>query len=564
MNKRVRGPVQKKTAKAFYNLFIIFIFPGFFYPFSGAVLAGQPGANVLDLSADLEIYEDTSNALTLEEIANNPDQFIFQKTGGSPPVYWMTESAIWARVATKNLPKWFQGGYFYFNHPFLKNVDFYYPRANGYEHVESGHNQLQNFRVFHSHKVILPLPDKMPPGYLYFRVRAPDQPWELRVKLANTEGVIQLLSRNEGFHWAYFAIIISLIIYNFIIFVSIRDLSYLYYVLFHIFFALTMFFLQGYGHIYLLHGKYDASMEVFSIIMMVAALFGALFARTALHFATHLPFWDRVFRGCLYILPFVYLLYPVSISVFIAVFNFLLFTLLIIIFLGGILLSRSNAFARDFTFAWLAFFFMLFLYVLNSVSVHVPFVQSYGLQAASALEALLLSLVLARRIRGLSEAAERDPLTGVYNRRAFQQYMSRLEKSEQNGNHYLIVLDLDNFKLLNDQFGHSTGDDVLIKVMEIVSSSIRSEDFLARWGGEEFALVVQSSSDDAAVAMAEKIRLLIETSLCNSADQAITASFGIARFRTGERYRDLFHRADKALYEAKKSGKNCVKMTKNK
>jgi diguanylate cyclase (GGDEF)-like protein len=121
----------------------------------------------------------------------------------------------------------------------------------------------------------------------------------------------------------------------------------------------------------------------------------------------------------------------------------------------------------------------------------------------------------------------------------------------------LIILDIDHFKSINDHYGHTIGDLVLIAVAQLVQDNIRASDLVARWGGEEFAVVAPDSPLSAAAGLAEKLRVVLaSTSLLD--DIRVTGSFGTAQLGADEDLESLVRRADQALYRAKASGRNRV------
>ncbi|MEX2516394.1 MAG: diguanylate cyclase [Gammaproteobacteria bacterium] len=160
------------------------------------------------------------------------------------------------------------------------------------------------------------------------------------------------------------------------------------------------------------------------------------------------------------------------------------------------------------------------------------------------------------RIRVL---ATTDGLTGILNRKEF----TRLLESEiDRVNRYatqlsLIMYDLDHFKQINDNHGHDTGDKVLQTVVKLVCSNIRSVDIAARWGGEEFMVLLPQSSLEAARKIAEKLRLTVSRHDFGKTG-SVTASFGVVEFVPGEDSNSLLKRVDKALYKAKNNGRNRV------
>lgn len=158
-----------------------------------------------------------------------------------------------------------------------------------------------------------------------------------------------------------------------------------------------------------------------------------------------------------------------------------------------------------------------------------------------------------------------DPLTQAYNRFGIDQIVSTLmicnierEQHQDAPEFALIILDIDFFKRINDRRGHDAGDRVLQEVSNIVSKAIRPQDFLGRWGGEEFVVILPSTRKEFAIALAEKIRLKIYDTVFEPLNPlAVTASFGISDKLPNEDFASAFKRADCALYKAKEQGRNC-------
>ncbi|MEJ7139435.1 diguanylate cyclase, partial [Amphibiibacter pelophylacis] len=159
----------------------------------------------------------------------------------------------------------------------------------------------------------------------------------------------------------------------------------------------------------------------------------------------------------------------------------------------------------------------------------------------------------------LRRAAETDGLTGLLNRRRIQEdIQALLDRLAQGGPTMgLIMLDVDHFKRINDSHGHSVGDDVLVKMAAILEGQLRPDQRVARWGGEEFMILVPGASLLTLNAMAERLRMGISTAAWPKG-VAVTSSFGVAEARFDENYLGLLNRVDAALYEAKKQGRNCV------
>ncbi len=157
------------------------------------------------------------------------------------------------------------------------------------------------------------------------------------------------------------------------------------------------------------------------------------------------------------------------------------------------------------------------------------------------------------------ERALRDPLTGVQNRNALTSALEReIETSRRHATPLsMLVLDIDHFKKINDNHGHSFGDDVLRAVAQTAGTTIRRCDEIFRFGGEEFVILARYTDEDGARQLAERIRKDIEAiGTVNGLDAGVTVSIGIAVMPPADSADDLFDRADQALYQAKQQGRN--------
>ena len=165
---------------------------------------------------------------------------------------------------------------------------------------------------------------------------------------------------------------------------------------------------------------------------------------------------------------------------------------------------------------------------------------------------------LNNKIRELEDMVIRDSMTNLYNHKYV---LDRLTDEISRAARYndivsIIMFDLDHFKLVNDKYGHTIGDDVLLKVTDVLTSSTRTSDIAARYGGEEFLVVLPSSNLDAAKVVAEKIRSAIENLKWDNGLH-VTISAGVTQ-SCGESATELLIKADSLLYQAKENGRNCV------
>lgn len=160
----------------------------------------------------------------------------------------------------------------------------------------------------------------------------------------------------------------------------------------------------------------------------------------------------------------------------------------------------------------------------------------------------------------LKISALQDPLTGLHNRRSA---LERLEAEvvlvpRRKAALSLALLDIDHFKSINDTFGHDVGDEVLVTIGHLMNEQVRTSDTCARWGGEEF-LILLPDSGDLAGEVCERVRLAIEDARpLKDKSRCITASIGVTQHHPGEAMLETLKRADSALFEAKRTGRNRV------
>lgn len=198
---------------------------------------------------------------------------------------------------------------------------------------------------------------------------------------------------------------------------------------------------------------------------------------------------------------------------------------------------------RKFSYGWYGSHWEI---VVASLGIAIPLIRQVNVMYRQ----------LTAENRRLARAAMVDPLTGIANRRAFDVQIDHLLP-----NTVLLIIDIDRFKDYNDIEGHRAGDDCIRRVARALAANVlRSDDLIARYGGDEFAAVLHEIDLDDAIHVAERIRLAVEDLAIPAHEEGsrITVSIGVAAYLPGEDAAELLRRADAALYRAKEGGRNRV------
>ncbi len=220
-----------------------------------------------------------------------------------------------------------------------------------------------------------------------------------------------------------------------------------------------------------------------------------------------------------------------------------------------------------FAFVYFGLFILTFnqIYHYSQQAIEISFkslsVVGYGLLAIGVSKWVNYNN---ERQQELSIQANTDELTNILNRRSFTRFIQyEFKKAQTRSQPFaLIILDIDHFKNINDQYGHQVGDKILQSLAQIMQSSFRQADQVSRWGGEEFAILLPQTTLHNANTVAEKLRKTIESSVYKHKAQHIkyTISLGVSEFLSSDdSFEAVIKRADDALYQAKNEGRNCVR-----
>ncbi len=477
-------------------------------------------------------------------------------------------------------------------------------------------------RPLPSHEPVVPLAGTSTGGsvtYVRLTVEGPDTDSRnfLAFEVATQEDYLARRARNNTLQGLYAGVVLAVVAYTLFLFASTRYWSYLIYVLYASSFGLTWLLESGFLFEYVWPGAPGVQRWAGFLLPASSAFWGTSFVRSFLDTRTEAPRTDRVLLGIQWVTA------GLAVAFVLGLQGFAAFTLgpvaLLLVSLVGVTAIRlaiaGSALARIFLLASGPLMLGVALYVLSYNGVLAPTpLTLHSAQVASAAELVLLAFAVAHRInsfqrqreraeqdlrasleqkvlertaeleaarasleetnaeltssnRLLEEIAAQDALTGVANRRLFDETLENewARCRRMAAPLSLTMVDIDHFKAFNDRFGHQEGDRCLLRVADALASTCRrAGDLVARYGGEEFAVVLPLTTEGEAEALAQLLlRAVRELEIPHPASDAghlVSVSIGVATRRPGpdESAAGLVAAADEALYTAKESGRNRV------
>lgn len=382
---------------------------------------------------------------------------------------------------------------------------------------------------------------------------------------------------NERFvHYGYgflYGFLFALFAYNSMLFAGLRERSYLYYSLYLAILVLLNMAYTGHGNAWLWSGQPWIQQYVILVLMVLFGSSGLIFASRFLALGEHAPRVLRTVRQSIWLgLGLMGLCIATGYREGAALLAFSFLSLFTLGMAGlGILTVRHGRVAGRYFLAAALCGMVGTITTTLAAWGWLPFtpVSYHAVEVGIVVEATLLALALTHQMRQYQLASLRatqlagiDPLTGLHNRRAFLERTGPIWSTAVRNERPLtvIMLDIDHFKRVNDQYGHETGDHALVAIARQLALACRDGDILARWGGEEFMLLLPETSLEQARSFAERLRQSIEAQGLPTEHETIvlTASFGVAERRQHSHLEDLINEADVELYKAKQGGRNRV------
>lgn len=406
------------------------------------------------------------------------------------------------------------------------------------------------------------------------RVEA-DDAMVLPIYITNAEQLASKDLLNAYSYGVMYGAILALVAYNLVLFIGLRISSYLLYSIFLLLFIALNLAYTGHGYQWLWPESPFWQRWASAVLIAAGTTGGFAFM---LQFLNIKQTWPRLYRFIIFsclgfcALVLIAMLFDELVIALLTSFVFTFSFYIAAVILGVMSLRIGNKFAKYFLIASILTICGGAV-TANAVWGIIPFnwLTYRAVDIGMTLDAILLALALAARFNITQNeklVAEKmagiDVLTNLNNRRSFYKYVQPIWSISlrSKSNTSIIMLDIDDFKLINDSYGHALGDQVLVKLAETLQKEARSGDILARWGGEEFLIFLPETRLQDAVNIAERVRNKVGSLQVTSAKGeklAISASFGVASNRNDHVVLDeLIASADQQLYRAKKQGRNCV------
>ncbi|MFZ7094580.1 diguanylate cyclase [Luteimonas dalianensis] len=568
-----------------------------------------PGADRLTLTPHLHYRQDSESAGRMQDAFVHVREGRFKPVPGGNAAFGFQRGAFWFHATVVNRNQDEQRWLLVQEYPLSDRLDVWVRHADGRILHQAGGDHLpfdvRSVRYRHPNfRLDLP-PDE--PVDLLVRVESESSmqvPLELYTPAAFTE-----LSRDAQLAIGlYYGILLALFFYNLVLWISLRDPSYFWY-LFHITaFGLVLFTLNGLGFEYLWPNWPWLADRSVPLSICLALIGMNQFTRTFLELPQRWPAGNvasLTVIGFFVFFGIASLWLPYRIATPIA-------SLAVLVGIAWIVAATVRVVrlgyrpAQLLLLAWGMFLLGTAVFTLLAFGV-LPknFFTEYGVQIGSALEMLLLSIALGyryaslrnenERIAGeanvmlerkvaqrtqevrnalmqleeahgrLRESSRRDGLTGLYNRTWFHEAFDRMVADSRQSRRpvSLLIVDLDHFKAINDRHGHLVGDEALRWAARRIDSAMDEHALLARFGGEEFVIALPGHDLSAAVAVAEAVRqaLVSEPCLAHDHEIRISASIGVHTINADDidAVDDALEVADRAMYAAKANGRNCVR-----
>ncbi len=510
---------------------------------------------------------------SLQHIQQLEAQGAFHPGTRSIPTFGVGASPLWMHLDLQNTSARELPAHFVLGATWTDHVDVYLVRDGQLVHQwHAGDAMPGALGVSPGLGIVLPM--QLQPGHttLYARFQTSDA-LMLPVFLLDNEALEDAQQWAGYAYGALFGFLLAMLAYNALICLALRETSYLYYALYLLSFMGFTLAYAGHGWAWWWPLQPDVQQLVLPVMLVAHGACGLLFASHLLNLHATMPRLHRVL-GAGYALALVATVVSVltghqSMAATLSGAAIVLATFLRVA-LGAFAYQRRVTSSRYFLAGALcgAVGTLVTALVVFGFLRMTPW-RYHFMEIGLVMEASLLGLALVSRMRLGRKArreaehmAMRDALTGLLNRRGFADIATPAwaDTGLPRQPLSLVMLDIDHFKRINDHHGHDTGDRVLVAMAEVLAQQCRSGDQVARWGGEEFIVLLPGASLAQAVGLAERLRQAVgQMEIAAGSERLpVSISLGVAERQQHARLDDLINEADRLLYSAKRGGRNRV------
>jgi diguanylate cyclase (GGDEF)-like protein len=537
------------------------LFAGVCASLPAAPVEVDAGLSRVDLTPHLELLEDPGGQLDFDAVRQSAE---FKPAPADGLKIGFSRSAWWVRLTLDNVSAKDMQVQLRQDYPLIDYLDLWKPGRDGaWERIRTGDRRVFSTRDFDHQDFIFALDLPAASQRTFYLRFASSGPVDINLTLYEQHALLAAIGHEQLAFGVYYGGFLVLVLYNFFIFLAVRDRAFFYYLLYAVSYGLYFSVFNGLSFQFLWPNSPVWGNQSLLVFLASSLIFSMQFTRKFLGTVSYARWLDLIAvalqaltaaaLAAAFFLPYSTLIQPLA-----------LLTVLVtvtILGMGTLGLIKGYRPARYFMIAWSMLLLAVLVFMLKTFGVlpHNMLTEN-GFQAGSLMEMVLLSLALASRVNEMQRQSRTDSLTKLANRRFFDERVAfEFERAQRNQSPIsLLVADIDHFKEFNDRFGHMRGDEVLKTVARQLLEGVRSRDIVCRYGGEEFALILPGANQIQAMDVAESLRQSIESN--GLSDGRVTISVGVASSQH-QRFADvteLFQAADSALYQAKDQGRNRV------
>ena len=488
----------------------------------------------------------------------------------------ISHQITWVKLSLHNPTKDTLSRYLTAGKTWIDSLDVYSVQGHIPHHQHAGDYEFASRHLVPGVGFVFPV--TIPPGNSHIFIRAESQdPMTLPIDLQDTgdaRGYHALVHITSG--WVY-GVLMALIGFNLVLYFTVKQSYTLYYCCYIACFIIVNLSYNGFGFAWFYPHSLYIQNYCTLIFMVLHGVSGLIFIASFLSIKRNMPLiYKFVAMYCVagVIIMSILIVQKAHIMATHIAFNYLTLATLLMIAIAGLSIGKVKD-ARYFLVAVLCSMLGLLVTTL-SVRGNLPY-NYFTFNSAVfgvVLEAIILAIIVSIRLKAIDKEritaqylSAYDPLTNIFNRRSFFNVSQKIIKNATKNKTPLcfVMMDIDHFKNINDIHGHYVGDQALTHIAHLLKQNIRETDILARWGGEEMAILLPKTNLVQALACTEHLRATIEDNplIVDGEEVVITASFGVAVAHHNEPLDELFKRADEQLYKAKNQGRNRIGYTPN-